>query len=607
MLDRGLQGGDFDIHWLSVTARGDFHAARWPRTLTAAVISPAGHGTLERPSWPPTEASPAPPHAIGQELRLQLLLKLDTRVIALSFDSYRVYLGLTPLPSKLQLDERSPGVARVGIGSDWHRILYEDAEHAVAIEIDGVAYRIRVGSRAWSAPRSGHDPIAVKVGDQVTDQRLGALEVMKARCPSSRRRRTGVRDPGALQRSGRCSAGALRRRRGGGRGGRPGEQRLDLSSLQTVTLQTCSGISPDPEQLEEDWRVRPAVISSGPSRRAALRHAGLRLRPPDPASAPVRPGHLAAPAASLTPRTGPAWGRCCAPSWTPSPLQAPSPWDRIGLRCRCAPPSTSTSATPRAQGGTLPRPLPAERAELLRPGVSGGRRADGEPAPGDGSRPRGRPRPAAPQAHLSAVKLVMKIHEAGVSRPAWLRAGAGPGRLQLLGRRRWPFITDNAWQTRYVLYHKQRYEHRSHQLDAWVAETLGTRLLMLSSESCIESLVCSPQSLFRILLERCAPEDEHRPRCRDHPSPPLREGRAGGHGHRAALCQLARTTGGRSQLDRLGSRGDADRAGAGERADLHRGRGSHRTPGAGRSEALRAQLVDWLSQVRLGDWLSGSV
>src|SRR5690606_8551057 len=71
----------------------------------------------------------------------------------------------------------------------------------------------------------------------------------------------------------------------------------------------------------------------------------------------------------------------------------------------------------------------------------------------------------------------------------------------VLGRK-WPFVTDNAHQTRNVLFYQQRYERRENELSELVEKTLtaAATLHVEERQQALQQIINIPQSVFHVLV-----------------------------------------------------------------------------------------------------------
>lgn len=521
-----FNAGEFDTHWLDRQRDAGAWEARPNRAealLAAAVLGyrEENAGELERLYAAAARGIPQNlPAAMGHTLQLGVAgQQLAVDVYCIGFRTYRVYPNAGPGILVHFLDE-GPHVARLIVGERHFNLLYEISDAAFAIELDGLAHRISRdagGVVRASAPAVVTD-ICVSAGDVVSaGDRLGALEAMKMEM--------AVRAP----QDGRVREVCVQR------------------SIQVATGQPLFVLEPlEPAAAAEAASLAPthfAAADADPL--AALYDAKDTLATDILLRAPTEQAQQLSQALGdelhalfLGYDLDPQRLRRCL-----NALDAQHVWDRLDdpqPYVRLADALFAYVDVQRLFSRELLRPEAEPRAISMHVAFHDFLRRVDTPQEAahpdflraleraaahygvDATQPGPKLRHVAMrlavaeareperlryyhQAASSVLRVLMQLHRAGADFSGVTGLQELLERLPLVAHRKFPYVADNAYQARYVLFQQHRYERREKErADAvreLVARAANPAVSVSERDACIQRLVRTPESVRPWLLE----------------------------------------------------------------------------------------------------------
>ena len=521
--------GNIDIGWLDRKMKqGAFDSRPYATEalLAAAVLAYDAEQRREMANFHAAVARGIPQVLLeAQGRKVELVLRnarYTVTVYCLGHNSYRVYLGRPSAEDSwgvaVRLEAEGHNRAHLTIGQQRLGLLYAEKEQSYHVEVEGVAHRITrdAGGLVRAPAPSMVMEISVAVGQEVeAGQRLGSLEAMKMEMPF------------AAPQDGRVSA-IFVQPNSQVAAGQPLLAVEPGDSAETDDAPPPSEVKvlpsdPDPFQELFDAQDKPraeAFNDPDPDRRRSLMQALLSEL------LQVLLGYDLEPARhellSRVLDSDRLWDR----------LQFPDDYRALGhglvvfvdtewllsnelLPARSGHVSSSLKTAFFAyvrrinsgQEGAHPdlvspllRALAPYGVEDLTPEDRLRHAVARLPAAHDGNGQR------AEMKHelcSSLMRALMGLHCAGADFTGDTELYKALERLPLVARRQWPFLADNAHQTRYVIFHQTRFELRQQEHRKQVQRGLSEAARLDGDDSAraafVEDLARAPQSVFPLL------------------------------------------------------------------------------------------------------------
>ncbi len=525
LADPDFASGKIHTGWLDEKMRqGAFdrrpHAAE--ALLAAAVLAHDAEARSELQNFQAAVARGIPQmllEASGREVELVLGGARHTATVyCLGHRSYRVYLPGGNPGVAVRFEPDGPNRALLTVGQRRMRLLYAEEEQSYYVEVDGAGHRITrdAGGVVRASAPSMVMEISVSVGQVVeAGQRLGSLEAMKMEMPFSAPQ-AGRVSAVLVQPNSQVAAGepllSLELTDAGVEAAEPG--------CECPLLLDDAGVDPFLELFDEAGRPRRELLDDvDPRRRRELVQALLtELRP-------ILLGYDVDPARQerLTRLLDDdrLWHHLSHPDEYRALGQAlvlfvDTEWVLASelLPARDGHPACSLQTAFFAYlrrinsgaEGAHPDLVPSLERALSHYGVE-----DLSP------RPRlvhaatrlptahGRNGARAELKHelcSSLMRTLMGLHCAGADFTGDTALYEALERLPLLTRRKWPFLADNAHQTRYVIFHQTRFELRQREHRERVRRGLAEAARLdgdPARSAFVEDLARAPQGVFSLL------------------------------------------------------------------------------------------------------------
>ena len=536
LADPDFESGDIHTGWLDQKmSQGAFdrrpHAAE--ALLAGAALAYGAEERSEMANFYAAVARGIPQvllEARGRTVELVLRgARHKAMVYCLGHDRYRIYLGGDQQGGNpgvaVQLEAEGQNRAHLTIAGRRMRLLYAEKDQTYHVEVEGVAHRITrdAGGVVRAPAPSMVMEISVSVGQEVeADQRLGSLEAMKMEMPFS------------APQGGRVSAIYVQ----------PNSQVAAGQPLLAIEQGDAPQLEGDPQQMETCPKPHTGPLpcaDADPFRELGEVERHLRkerLNDPDQARRQalaevllselrqVLLGHDVDPARlELLTRLLDAdrlWDRLAHPDdyrilgralvtfvdteWLLSSQLLPPRGGHAGGALQTAFFSYLRRINSGSEGAhpdlvpLLLRALAHHGIEDLSPTARLRHAVARLPAAHDRNGAR------AEMKHelcSSLMRALMGLHGAGADFSEDQELYEALERVPLVARRQWPFLADNAHQTRYVIFHQTRFELRQQEHRRHVGRGLREAARLDGDDSAravfIEDLARAPQSVFPLL------------------------------------------------------------------------------------------------------------